>query len=198
MTKKKPLDQWKSSWQIIDETTAIFSHFREIPGTGGEYRVSKTGQVISAADSRLPSGKWVVLRPRKSSPEKPYLSYLLTFPNRKRRFVMAARLILMAWIGPPPHPKSLAATKDGNISNLDLDNLSWQLPQEVKQGSIKRGTWAHGNKLSRTFTERQVKAIREIFNEYHIPVNLLARAMAVRQPRLREIKNYDCWKSITE
>jgi hypothetical protein len=168
--------------------------YRDIPETGGLCRISRDGIVISRCKCGLPDGWWILLAIEKSRNARPYLRVSIYFDGDKRpKRCQVSRLILQAWVGPPPGPKYVAAFRDGNNANCHLDNLKWATAREVTEGKICRGTWAHGATAgSARASEEQVEAARKIVMDYEVPVNLLATALGRPNIRVKEwlVK---CW-----
>ena len=50
--------------------------------------------------------------------------------SRGSRRVAVARLVLEAWVGPPPHPQSMALHHNGDSLRCHLDNLYWGGPDQ--------------------------------------------------------------------
>lgn len=184
MTERKHIKHWKFATVHQDD----IGDFRDIANTSGTYKVSRDGVVISSRRRELPDGWWVVLKTRPSSVSRPYNRVAITFDGEpKARMCQVSRLMLEAWIGPAPSPLHVAAHRDGKPDNDTLENLKWALPQDVKESSIVRGTWAHGETAGNARMQReQVEAARKIVIEYNVPANLLATAMGLNQIRVRE------------
>ena len=192
MTAKKDIKHWKLPLMH----GADLGEFRDIPGTGGTYKVSRDGVVVSQCYRGLPDGYWLVLGQRKTTNSKRYRRLEIIFANgRGKKSCMLSRLILEAWVGPAPSDSHLAAHKNGIIADDKLDNLKWATAIDVKHGSIARGTWAHGETLSK-HDKSQVEAARKVVVEYGVPVNLLAEALGMEQTRVREwiVKTWDTEK----
>ena len=194
MTAKKHLKHW--AFTTIRD--AELGDFKDIPGTGGAYRISKDGVVISNRRRCLPDGYWIVLKHNKSSNAKPFNRVTLYFDGAARPSIcQVSRLILEAWVGPPPAATRVAAHKNGQSDDDRLDNLMWAENSDVKHGQICRGTWAHGERAARARLSReQVEAARKIVIEHGVPANLLATALGIPQPRVREwlTKTWDAGK----
>lgn len=96
--------------------------YKEIPGYGGKYAVSESGEVISYAYDGIPHRM-------KNFPNKGgYIVISLTPINGVRRAdqFSVAFLVLSAW--GPKRPSLDHKTKflDGNKNNIHISNLQWQ------------------------------------------------------------------------
>jgi len=193
MTKKIHPKHWKLA--AIHEND--LGEFKDIPGTGGLYKISKDGAVASQRRRALPDKYWVILKNLKSNNARPFNRVTLHLDGQPPKQRQVSRLILEAWVGPPPTKTSVAAHRNGITDDDRLDNLKWAENQDVKRGQICRGTWARGEKVSTARHSReQVEAARKIVNEYGVPINLLANALGLTQPRVREwlTKSWDANK----
>lgn len=108
--------------------------YAEIPGYGGMYVITRTGEVVSFYGGRA--------GPR----------YLKPFPNRsgypcvhlaaggayKSRFVH--RLVACAFID-NPLSKLQVNHKDGNKRNNAVENLEWSTATENRRHAIRTGLW---------------------------------------------------------
>jgi len=71
------------------------------------------------------------------------------------------RLMLFAFVGPPPHPTFQAMHLDGNGRNNKLSNLRWGSPKENRSHQELHGTSTKGSRNGRaTITEAQAKVIK--------------------------------------
>lgn len=184
MTEKIHAGHWK--FEVVHESS--LGEFREIPNTGGSYRISRDGIVISNNRKGLSEGFWVVLKRHKSTNAKPFNRVRIRFEgDEKTKNCQVSRLILESWVGPPPEKTSVAAHRNGITDDDRLDNLLWAEPQDVSHGQICRGTWAHGERSGQArLTLEQVEAARKIVIEYGVSANLLATALGIPQVRVRE------------
>lgn len=194
MTAKKPLSAWK--FQTIHESK--MGEFRDIPMSNGDYKISADGVVVSRKHRGLPDGFWVLLSVMKSRAAKPYNKVTIQRDgDDKATPYQLSRLILEAWVGPPPTAKHCAAHIDGITDNDTLDNLVWSVAQDITYGRIVRGTWAHGESAGAArFEAEQIMAARKIVHDFNVPVNLLATALGMNQVRVREwfTKTWDATK----
>jgi len=199
MTAKKHIKHWKFAVVHKDD----LGDFKPIPNTGGMYQISKDGVVVSSRHRGLPDDHWIVLKTQKSRVAHPFNRVMIYFDGRdKPNICQISRLILEAWVGPPPSPLHIAAHRNGVSDDDRLENLLWATSKDVKYGSICRGTWVHGESAATSrFSEEQVVAARRIVVEYGVPANLLATAMGLPQQRVREwlTKTWDStkWDGLT-
>lgn len=107
----------KTTWMTGDELKV--EHWRPMVGRGGRYEVSDQGRVRSL---------WANKNTRRVAPQirKTYYvnhKVVVTLAN-PRRSATVARLVLEAFVGPPPEG-GVARHKDGDDENLNLSNLEW-------------------------------------------------------------------------
>ncbi len=191
MTAKSHPSHWK--FQTIHEDS--LASFKDIPGTGGTYKISADGVVVSSRHRGLRDGWWIVLRCTKSKNSRPFARVCLYMDgSTKPAHYQLSRLLLETFVGPPPTALHVAAHRNGITDDDRLENLVWSTSQEVKHAQICRGTWAHGERTGHTrFTREQVEAARKIVIEFGVPADLLANAMGESQSRIREwlVKTWD-------
>jgi hypothetical protein len=170
-------------------------HFKDVPGTGGTYRVSKDGVVISNRHKGLIDDWWMVLKIHKSTNSKPFNRVSMYFDgDKKARCCQLSRVILEAWKGPAPSEMHVAAHRNGKTDDDVLGNLVWATQKEVSEGQICRGTWAHGDSAGAARSSiEQVEAARKIVMEYGVPINLLATVLDKPSIRVKEWLT-KCWR----
>lgn len=109
-----------------------------IPGFEGVYEVSDLGRVKSLAraggDGR--TLKTRILRGRAQA--SGHLSIGLGLPGGQRRNALVHRLVLTAFVGPPPDGMH-ALHGDGNPANNSLENLRWGTPSENSLDAVRHG-----------------------------------------------------------
>ncbi len=99
---------------------SVATRWAEVPGFPG-YRVSDTGVVVG------PAGK--PLRPTKCSPPRgARFTYLKVgiYRQRKRHWFFVQRLVLLAFVGPPPDDKPDAGHRNHDAHDNRLANLEWK------------------------------------------------------------------------
>jgi len=125
--------------------------WRAIPETSGEYEVSDKGRVRSASRLRTQRTKGDVIvtrrlpgRPMRASDNGAgYQTVMLRIDGRGvRRYVH--RLVLEAFVGPPPSPDHHGAHWDGDRSHNWLENLRWATPAENQADRERHGTLKTG------------------------------------------------------
>jgi hypothetical protein len=101
------------------------------------YEASRDGRVRKSA-CKTP------VRVTTSSPG--YSQVFLRIGVRKYYRPTIARVILLAFVGPPSHPDMEAAHWDGNPQNNCIENLRWATPKENYQDRERHGTWPRKEK----------------------------------------------------
>lgn len=71
---------------------------------------------------------------------------------------MISRLVLFAFVGPPPPGKPWALHEDDDPSNNTLPNLRWGSAKENKADSIRNGTAWMGGRRGRAQREAEQAA----------------------------------------
>ena len=144
-----------------------------------EYEVSNDGQVRRVA----PGQGAIVGRILKPSGRR-YVTINLSREGGFKAFNVH-RLVLLAFIGPPPTAQHECAHEDGNKRNNKQCNLSWKTPTENRADTARHGTQPRGeeNAASR-LTALQVMEIRrrwtpglmsQIAREYGCAVSTIRR-----------------------
>ena len=121
--------------------------WRTVPDTNGEYEVSDKGRVRSVARERYQKSQHGSPMTRNLKPKllKPsnngsgYLSVQICCDGRQgRRYVH--RMVLEAFVGPPPSGEHECAHWNGDRSDNRLENLRWATPRENKDDARRHGT----------------------------------------------------------
>jgi len=107
------------------------------------------------------------------------------------------RLVMEAWVGPPPFDKAEVNHIDGNKKNNRLSNLEYVTKLEnrehaIREGLIKRGEEASGRKL----TEEKVIEIRELHFDGGISLRDLALMFDVSQEAIVKIIKDRNWRHV--
>lgn len=184
MTKPQHPSKWR--FDVIHDRD--LKGFKAIPRTDQLYMINPSGQVVGRRHSCCQPwpGWWIKLRTAKSRPSQPF-NRVSIVQDGQQVCAQLGRLLLETFVGPAPSSDHVAGHINGVSDDDRLENLKWVLPVDVKTGSIRRGTWAHGDRVhSARFHETQVNAIRRIL-EAGIAPTTLAAAMDVPQARVREI-----------
>lgn len=123
--------------------------WRDVPGYEGHYQVSDLGRVKSLARNNIRidgSANPIKDRILRGTPDGwGYLTYHLS-RNNKPWNVGVHRLILLAFIGPPPEDRPYACHRDDDPKNNTLSNLRWASPSDNIRDSVRNGTNFRANK----------------------------------------------------
>lgn len=126
--------------------------WKPVVGFEGLYEVSDHGRVKTVKTDRIK-------RPTQS-PKDGRLSVLLWIEN-KCKMLKVHRLVLFAFVGPPPE-KHECCHGDGNPQNNLIGNLRWDTASANQADRVKHGTSNRGERCANAkLTEEQIKAIRE-------------------------------------
>lgn len=108
------------------------------------------------------------------------------------------RLILLAFVGPPPEGDYQAAHEDGNPSNNCPENLSWKTPKENQADRKRHGTFVHalGEDANHKLTENQIRSIRERYASGTVTQKQLAKEYGIHQVTVSEIVLRKIWRHI--
>jgi hypothetical protein len=142
-------------------TCSVLERWLAVPGYEGRYEVSDHGrlrylrQISKEYDVALTQAKILAVVRQSSG----YLIVSLWMDN-KVKTIGVHRLVLTAFVGPPP-AAHIAAHWDGVRDNNRLENLRWATQSENMQDKRRHGTQQTGERASRwTLTEEQVRTIR--------------------------------------
>lgn len=128
----------------------------------GRYEVSNYGRVRSLT---YPRGK------RRENPlvlkftrlDSGHAKYGITC-NGKGYAFLAARLVLLTFVGPPPGPSFEASHKDGNSANDFVGNLLWESHAHNEHRKVEHGTALRGETVPWSkLCERKVIELRRRF-----------------------------------
>lgn len=134
----------------------MIEKWKDIVGYEGHYQVSNSGRV-KRINRIVGTRTDKVLSPFKN--DKGYLIVSL-YQNGNSKAFLLHRLVLKAFVGQSPSPKSITRHLDGDQKNNRLDNLTWGTYSENMQDSLKHGTHVCGSKHKMSkLTERDVKQI---------------------------------------
>jgi hypothetical protein len=135
--------------------------WRDIPGYEGHYQVSDLGRV-----RRMTTRAGNPMEPRLLRPwlVRGYPRVALSGGSRSEQpQKLVHRLVLEAFVGPPPEPDMHGAHQDGNSQNPALTNLRWATAAENNQQKREHGTIANGERISSAkLTEAKVLEMRAL------------------------------------
>lgn len=148
-------------------------NWKPVFGFEGLYDVSDHGRVRTVKTARI--------KKPTPNPKDGRLNILLWNGN-KCKMMKVHRLVLFAFVGPPPK-KHECCHGDGNPQNNLMGNLRWDTTAANQADRVKHGTSNRGERCgSAKLTEQQVRAIREdtriqrlIALDYGIRANTVSR-----------------------
>lgn len=132
--------------------------YRDVSDFPG-YRVGSDGTVWSQWTTASRLGEW-----RRLKPNPLHWGHLqVTLKNGGgRKSLQVHRLILAAFIGPPPTGME-GCHNDGKPGNCWLDNLRWDTPKSNQADRMRHGTASRGESHGRArITAEQAREIREL------------------------------------
>lgn len=136
-----------------------------IAGFEGLYSVSSHGRIRSEPRTVLyETGKRQTVRQRIMSPatkQSGHLSVILHGADKQRPRLHVHRLVLLAFVGPPPTPLHECAHNDGNPGNNHVENLRWATRSSNHRDKVAHGTDNRGEAHPRcTISDETVRKIR--------------------------------------
>ncbi len=114
---------------------------------------------------------------------------------RKKQYKVH-RLVLLAWVGPPPVPGMLTRHLNGDKTDNRLENLCWGTSQENSDDSLRLGELPLGeNQHCHKLTNEQVLDIRrrDALGETRYSI---AKKFKVSHPNVTAICRRETWKHI--
>jgi len=119
--------------------------------------------------------------------------------NGETKCVKVHRLVAMAFLPPPPHPRLDAAHNDGNSKNNHFRNLRWATRKENMSDTLVHGTRRNGERHGRAkLSELQVLDIKRrlaLRSETH---TALSNEYGVSVATISNIARGRKWKHLTE
>ncbi len=156
-----------------------------------EYEVSNRGDV-----RRVMPGKGArvgkILRPGRM---KPFGHRYVVLSARGRQVTyLVSRLMLRAFVGPPPKGKNDAAHRDGNATNDLLSNVRWSSRAGNESDKISHGRTNRGSRHGMSkLTEADIHIIRDLPASEN---NKTARRFGICARYVRSIRNRHVWKHL--
>jgi len=150
------------------------------------YEVSNLGQVRS--NKRSWNNAYKILCLSKSSVG--YFVIRLINKNGKGYTFQVHRLVLEAFVGPPPEGDNIGHHIDGTRINNRLDNLEWSNQSKNFLASSKRYGEYHSN-----LKDNDIQLIRKLTSE-GIRQCVIARMFKVNPGVIHKIVKYRTWKHI--
>lgn len=152
--------------------------WRPVVGYAGLYEVSDHGRVRNSQNDRM-----------KQPTEREGRLFVLLWKNNKCRLWRVHRLVLIAFVGPPPKDHE-CCHNDGNAMNNHLSNLRWGTPTENQADRVKHGTSNRGEQCGTAkLTSEQVRAIRADTRTQEA----IAATYGIRASQVSRIKNRVRW-----
>ena len=142
----------------MQKQSSTTEEWRQIPGWEGFYDVSNHGRVKSF---RCVGGPRTTPRVKKLTLNKyGYWRTQLCRNGRTTEYTVH-RLVLLAFVGPPPTATHQAAHGNGDRKDNRPSNLRWATPKENAADRARHGTAAVGERSGMAkFTNEQVRRIR--------------------------------------
>jgi hypothetical protein len=152
-----------------------------------KYEVSGDGQLRNLATGRL-------LKPFLA--RGGYASYHLS-RDGKRTNEAACRLVLEAFVGPPPFDGAQACHNDGGKTNDHYRNLRWDGFQGNAADRKKHGTETLGEKNGQSkLTASEVKEIRDLWS-IGLTNGILSDKFNVAKSVISDIVNRKAWTHVS-
>lgn len=115
-------------------------------------------------------------------------------PGKGRADYRLARLVLIAFVGPPPSTRHEAAHGDGNNQNDALANLRWATPVENEEDKIRHGTRQRGERNGNAKLSRSdVRRIRYLRRQ-GLSLKRIAQAVGATPGNVSNIVREKSWK----
>jgi len=109
------------------------------------------------------------------------------------------RLVLFAFVGPPPSEKHECCHNDGDPSNNNLSNLRWGTKKENQADRKVHGTLSVNVGISNgqaKLAESNVREIRKMLEARELLQREIADHFGVSANTIRDIKTGRCWSHV--
>ena len=184
---------------------SMIEEWRPVVGYEGLYEVSSLGRVRSLdrlCKSNKRSDQWMkgqILKPKINRHRQNRCTVALG-KEGKVSYIYISRLVLTAFVGPPPLDHD-AAHWDGDPTNNCLDNLRWATDSENMSDKKRHGTDPSGirNAMAK-LTDEQVLYIRKNYKRtsYHDSNALeLSRQFNISRTIVLQIAKNKRWKHLS-
>lgn len=119
--------------------------WKDIPGYEGMYQVSDLGRVksVSRKDARGRNRKERILQ---NNPNASGHHQVKLYKDGNTKYPYVHRMVLEAFVGPPPKEKPNALHCDDDPSNNKLENLRWGSQSENRNDAVRNGRDYNANK----------------------------------------------------
>jgi hypothetical protein len=168
-------------WRII---TGLPDY--EISNSGRVRRRTSAGGTWAGRPLRgyIDAGGYVLFRLRRDGGSKMYRAH---------------RLVLLAFVGPPPDPSDDGAHNDGNRRNNHISNLRWATRTSNMADTLVHGTRSYGEKRSWSkLTDDAVRDIRRRWKEQTAGQRQMAREYGVSLGVLQRALSGKSWSHVTD
>lgn len=180
-------------FESFDSMHAI--EWRVVPGFP-DYEVSSLGEVRRITANKWAPAGYVV---RCSLTHDGYRKLTLSQRDGTRRMLRAARVVAIAFLGPPPSSRHVVAHRDGAKTNDCIENLRWATPEENEADKVlhgtNRGTPPGSAHHQAVLDEKRVAAIKDLLRS-GFSARLLAREYRVGLTTIRDIKDGKTWRQV--
>ena len=178
--------------------------WKPVPGWPN-YEVSNLGRVKRIPCWSENKYKWLkerllkITKDRSRGASKKYVyCYVNLGTSKKIKMFSVARLVLLAFVG-PPRPDQECRHLDDNSENCVLENLEWGTRLENRADAIRNGVIARGSRNGAAIlTEALVLEIREVYKPYSRSFGALAlaRKYGVKDRTVHDILTRITWKHV--
>jgi hypothetical protein len=176
--------------------------WRPIPEWEGVYDVSDQGRVKSLARVIHQTSRWgkpmtrrwaeTILKPARVG-SGGYLAVSLWIA-RSQLVARVSRLVLLAFVGPPPSPECQAAHGNGDKDDNRLVNLRWATPMQNSADQVMHGTDPVGERNpAARISAMQADEIRRVYQQGGIKQVELAARFGLTQTQISRIVRNESW-----